>query len=58
MCSYSNIYRIRGNFGGDFNLVIWRILERTAKLKSRQYNWSCFVIIQTKLLQDGHSNTL
>ena len=38
--------------------LIWRILERTAKLKSRQYNWSCFVIIQTKLLQDGHSNTL
>jgi len=38
------LYRIRGNFGGDFNLAIWRILDHAAKLTSRQYNWS-FVII-------------
>jgi len=40
----NNYYCIRGNFGGDFNLAIWRILYHAAKLKSHQYNWS-FVII-------------
>ena len=32
-------YCIRGKFGGDLNLAIWRILEHTAKLKLRQYIW-------------------
>jgi len=49
MIGYVLAYRIRGNFGGDFNLAIRRILDHAAKLKSRQYNWS-FVIIRTKLL--------
>ena len=27
-------YRIAGNFGGGFNLAIWRIFPRIAKFKS------------------------
>ena len=30
-------YRIAGNFGEVFNLAIWRILKKIAKLKTRQY---------------------
>jgi len=41
---FNQLYRIRGNFGGDLNLATWQILDHTAKLKSHQYNWS-FVII-------------
>ena len=31
------VYRIAGNFGEVFNLVIWRILKKIAKLKTCQY---------------------
>ena len=28
------VYSIAGKFGGEFNLVLWRLTRRTAKLKS------------------------
>ena len=31
------VYRIAGNFGEVFNLAIWRILKKIAKLKFAKY---------------------
>ena len=33
LVSMVSIYRIAGNFGEVFNLAIWRILKKIAKLK-------------------------